>query len=55
LYSQNEENGAVYDKDFGPTTLDEFKNMERFALDEPWISVPEEGELERGRNNNPRC
>jgi hypothetical protein len=36
--------GVVYDKDFGPKTLDEFKNMERFNPDESWTPVPEEDE-----------
>ena len=36
--------GVVYNKDFGPTTLDEFKNMERFNPDKSWTPVPEEDE-----------
>ena len=36
--------GVVYDKDFGPKTLDEFKNMERFNPDKSWTPVPEEDE-----------
>jgi hypothetical protein len=34
--------GVVYDKDFGPKALDEFKNMERFNPDKSWTPVPEE-------------
>jgi hypothetical protein len=36
--------GVVYEKDFGPRTLDEFKNMERFNPDKSWTLVPEEDE-----------
>jgi len=38
------QDGVVYDKDFGPKTLDEFKKMERFNPDSSWIPVPEEEE-----------
>jgi hypothetical protein len=31
--------GVVYDKDFGPKTLDEFKKMERFNPDKSWSPV----------------
>jgi hypothetical protein len=34
--------GVVYDKDFGPKTLDEFKNMELFDPDKSWTPVPGE-------------
>ena len=34
--------GIVYDKDFGPTTLDEFKRMERFNPDKSWTLVSAE-------------
>jgi len=34
--------GVVYDKDLGPKTLEEFKNMERFNPDKSWTPVPEE-------------
>ena len=34
--------GVVYEKDFGPTTLDEFKKRERFDPDKSWTPVPEE-------------
>jgi Protein of unknown function (DUF2950) len=34
--------GVVYEKDFGPKTLDEFKNMERFNPDKSWAPVPED-------------
>jgi hypothetical protein len=36
--------GVVYEKDFGPKTLDEFKNMERFNPDKSWTPVPTEDE-----------
>ncbi len=36
--------GVVYEKDFGPETLDEFKKMERFNPDKSWAPVPEEDE-----------
>jgi len=34
--------GVVYEKDFGPATLDEFKKMERFNPDKTWKPVLEE-------------
>ena len=34
--------GVVYQKDFGPNTLDEFKKMELFNPDKTWTPVPEE-------------
>ena len=34
--------GVVYEKDFGPTTLDEFKKRERFDPDKSWTPIPEE-------------
>jgi hypothetical protein len=36
--------GVVYEKDFGPTTLDEFRKMERFNPDKSWTPVPDEGQ-----------
>jgi len=36
--------GVVYEKDFGPKTLDEFKKMERFNPDKSWTPVPEDHE-----------
>jgi len=36
--------GVVYEKGFGPKTLDEFKNMERFNPDKSWTPVPVEDE-----------
>jgi hypothetical protein len=33
--------GVVYEKDFGPTTLDEFKKMELFNPDKTWTPVEE--------------
>jgi hypothetical protein len=38
------QDGVVYEKDFGPSTLDEFEKMERFNPDKSWTPVPEEGE-----------
>jgi len=32
--------GVVYQKDFGPRTLDEFRKMERFNPDRSWEPVP---------------
>lgn len=34
--------GVVYQKDFGTTTLDQFKKMELFNPDKSWTPVPEE-------------
>jgi hypothetical protein len=34
--------GVVYEKDFGPNSLDEFKKMELFNPDKSWTPVPEE-------------
>jgi len=34
--------GVVYEKDFGPSTLDEFKKMERFNPDKTWAPVEED-------------
>jgi hypothetical protein len=31
--------GVVYEKDLGPTTLDQFKKMERFNPDSTWQPV----------------
>jgi Protein of unknown function (DUF2950) len=36
--------GVVYDKDFGPKTLDAFKTMERFNPDKSWTPVRDEDE-----------
>jgi hypothetical protein len=33
-------NGVVYQKDLGPTTLQEFIRMERFNPDKSWVPVP---------------
>jgi hypothetical protein len=33
--------GIVYEKDLGPTTVDQFKAMERFNPDSTWKAVPE--------------
>jgi hypothetical protein len=34
------DDGVVYEKDFGSTTDDEFKKMERFNPDQSWTPVP---------------
>ena len=34
--------GVVYQRDFGPTTLDEFKKMEFFNPSKSWTPLPEE-------------
>lgn len=36
------QDGVVYQKDLGPTTLDEFKKMERFNPDKTWTPVEDE-------------
>jgi hypothetical protein len=36
------DDGVVYEKDFGPTTLDEFTKMERFNPDKSWTPVLDE-------------
>jgi hypothetical protein len=36
--------GVVYEKDFGPNSLDEFKKMELFNPDKSWTPIPEEDE-----------
>jgi hypothetical protein len=36
--------GVVYEKDFGPKTLDEFQTMERFNPDKSWTPVLDEGQ-----------
>jgi len=36
--------GVVYEKDFGPSTLDEFMNMERFNPDKSWTPVWDQAE-----------
>jgi hypothetical protein len=33
--------GVVYQRDFGPATLDEFKKMELFNPDKSWTPVRE--------------
>jgi hypothetical protein len=38
------QDGVVYQKDFGPTTLEEFRKMERFNPDKSWTPVPTEDE-----------
>lgn len=35
------DDGVVYDRDFGPRTLEEFNRMERFNPDKFWNPVPE--------------
>jgi hypothetical protein len=34
--------GVVYEKDFGPSTLNEFKKMERFNPDKTWTPVEDD-------------
>jgi hypothetical protein len=38
------QDGVVYEKDFGPGTLDEFIRMDRFNPDKSWAPVPEDVE-----------
>jgi hypothetical protein len=38
------QDGVVYEKDFGPKTLEEFTKMDRFNPDKSWIPVPEDDE-----------
>jgi hypothetical protein len=38
------QDGVVYQKDFGPSTFNEFTKMERFNPDNSWTPVPQEGE-----------
>lgn len=38
------QDGVVYQKDLGPTTLEQFKNMERFNPDSSWTPVPDESD-----------
>jgi Protein of unknown function (DUF2950) len=38
------QDGVVYQKDLGPTTLEQFKNMERFNPDASWTPVPDESD-----------
>ena len=40
------QDGVVYQKDFGPSTLEEFTKMERFNPDNSWTPVPEEANSE---------
>jgi hypothetical protein len=40
------QDGVVYEKDFGPKTLEEFTKMELFNPDSSWAPVPEEEEGE---------
>lgn len=35
------QDGVVYEKDFGPNTLAEFKSMEHFNPDQSWMPVPD--------------
>ena len=38
------QDGVVYEKDFGPSTLNEFAKMERFNPDKSWHPVPQDEE-----------
>ena len=40
------QDGVVYQKDFGPKTLDEFKKLELFNPDASWTPVPNKDENE---------
>lgn len=42
------QDGVVYEKDFGPKTLDEFGKMERFNPDKSWTPVLDEDEDANG-------
>jgi hypothetical protein len=39
------QDGVVYQKDFGPSTLNEFTKMERFNPDKSWAPLPEEAKV----------
>jgi hypothetical protein len=36
------QDGVVYEKDFGPATLNKFAKMERFNPDKSWTPVPQD-------------
>ena len=36
------QDGVVYEKDFGPATMAEFKKMERFNPDRSWTPVTDD-------------
>jgi hypothetical protein len=36
--------GVVYQKDFGPASLEEFRKMERFNPDKTWTPVQDKNE-----------
>ena len=38
------QDGVVYQKDFGPASLNEFIKMERFNPDKSWTPVPDDDE-----------
>jgi hypothetical protein len=38
--------GVVFQKDFGPESLQEFRKMELFNPDKSWTPVPDEDETE---------
>jgi len=38
------QDGVVYEKDFGPATLDEFAKMERFNPEKSWTPVPQDAD-----------
>jgi len=38
------QSGVVYQKDFGPATLEQFKKMDRFNPDKTWTPVPDDQE-----------
>jgi hypothetical protein len=43
--------GVVYEKDLGPTTLDQFKKMELFNPDKTWTPVENEGDQQVAGNS----
>jgi len=36
------QDGVVWQKDLGPATLEQFKNMDRFNPDKTWTPVPDQ-------------
>ena len=44
--------GVVYEKDLGATTLDQFKKMELFNPDKTWTPVEDEGDQQVAGNSD---
>lgn len=42
--------GVVYERDFGPATLDQFKTMEVFNPDTSWTPVPDSNEPQKSKD-----